>query len=124
MLRAMVPDELTVQSLRSNALSSEQVSRLNGYYYAKQQSLNDGEVMSVLAPTLAQKTIQVAAVTGDELAKMCPAIDWTKITRSGDTFYRARCVTEDLKSCRQYDLVVWSGSRWCVLGRFCETLTR
>ena len=124
MLRAMVPDELTVQSLMSNALSAEQVSMLNGYYYAKQQSLNDGEVMSVLAPTLAQKTIQVAAVTGDELAKMCPAIDWTKITRSGDTFYRARCVTEDLKSCRQYDLVVWSGSRWCVLGRFCETLTR
>lgn len=121
-LRDMVPDEKTVQSILGGALSVEQISSLSGYYYAKQRLLSDAEVMSILAPTSAQKIVRVTAVTSDELTKMCPAIDWTKVARDGPTFYRARCITEDLKSCRQYDLMAWTGGNWCCMGHFWEAL--
>lgn len=121
-LRGMIPDEEVVRATLGGALPADQVSTVNGYYYAKQRALSDAEVMSILAPTRAQKVVEVTAVASDELAKMCPTIDWRKVTRSGATFYRARCITEDLKSCRQYDLAVWTGSRWCCLGRSWEVL--
>jgi hypothetical protein len=122
-LRGIIPDEQAVRSVMGDALSVEQVSTLNGYYFAKQRSLSDAEVISILAPTRAQKVVEVTAVTSDDLARTYAAIDWTKIARNGQTFYRVRCITDDLKSCRQFDLVVWTGTQWCCLGRFWEVVT-